>query len=196
MRKEVATSRFDRRKVWLVTENSGKLREARSVLSEYEIEVGQVLRPKIEIQSRDLEQIALFAARTIVEKVDRLIIVEDSGLFIDALNGFPGPYSSYVHETLGLEGILRLLDGVRSRNAYFQSSIVACLGKSVCRTFSARVQGVISRTRRGRYGFGYDPIFALNTGSKTFGQMTASEKNRFSHRALALRKFAKWLLLC
>lgn len=181
--------------MWLVTENTGKIREARSLLSEYNIEVGQISSPKIEIQSQDLEEIALFAARTIAEKVDRPIIVEDSGLFIGALNGFPGPYSSYVHRTLGLEGILRLLEGVRSRNAYFQSSVVVCLGISVCRTFSARVQGVISLRKLGGYGFGYDPIFALNRDSKTFGQMTASEKNRFSHRALALRKFAKWLLL-
>ena len=189
-----ATSRSDRKKVWLVTENSHKLREARAVLSNHNISLGQIRMPKVEIQSQDLEEIALFAARSIAEKVDRPIIVEDSGLFISALNGFPGPYSSYVLQTLGLDGILRLVERARGREAYFQSSIATHLEGSVFKTFSGRVNGVISRRKAGRRGFGYDPIFALRLDSKTFGQMPESEKNRYSHRAFALRKFAKWFL--
>lgn len=195
LQREVATSSFDRKKVWLVTENPHKLREAKAVLSNNNISLGQIRLPKVEIQSQDLEEIALFAARAVAREVDRPIIVEDSGLFISALNGFPGPYSSYVHKTLGLDGILRLVEGIRGREAYFQSTIATCLERSVYKTFSARVHGVISRRKAGKNGFGYDPIFALRNDSKTFGQMPGPEKNRYSHRALALRKFAKWFLL-
>jgi len=193
--REAATSRSDRKKVWLVTENPHKFREARAVLSNHNISLGQIRLPKVEIQSQNLEEIALFAARSIAARVDRPIIVEDSGLFINALNGFPGPYSSYVLRTLGLDGILRLVERARGREAYFQSSIATCLGGRVFKTFSGRVNGVISRRKAGRRGFGYDPIFALRRDSKTFGQMSESRKNMHSHRALALRKFAKWFLL-
>src|SRR5438093_11858528 len=80
---------------------------------------------KVEIQDPRPENIARFALESALKNNERLIVVEDSGLFIEGLSGFPGPYSSFVYETIGLKGILSLLRSSRNRRAYFQSSVAA-----------------------------------------------------------------------
>ncbi len=121
--------------------------------------------------------------------------MEDSGLFIPTLKGFPGPYSSYIYKTLGLEGVLRLMDNSQDRKAYFQSTIAIRLEDGTSRTFSGRVYGTISRRVRGKSGFGFDPIFVPRGESRTFGEMTQAVKNKCSHRARTFEEFAKWYLL-
>jgi len=85
-----------------------------------------------EIQSDNLEEIAKFSLRScpLIGK-DLWYFVEDSGIFINHLNGFPGPYSSYVFKTLGLEGILTLLDKAHDRKAFFQSTIALYFNRKV-----------------------------------------------------------------
>ncbi len=180
--------------VWLATENSHKLREARAVLSDYSIRVRHLRKPKHEIQSPHLEEIARFAAKEAASEERRPVIVEDSGFFVRALKGFPGPYSSYVYMTLGPEGILRLLTGNRDREAFFQSTVAVCMQTTPSATFSGRVHGTIPRHRAGRHGFGFDPIFIPHRENRTFAEMDILEKSKYSHRALALRKFAAWFL--
>lgn len=148
----------------------------------------------MEIQSPDLESIAEFAARAFAKEERRPVVVEDSGLFIKALKGFPGPYSSYVHTTLGIRAVLRLTEDVRSRDAYFQSVVATCIGDGHCRTFSGKVYGSISHCAVGKRGFGFDPIFVPKGESRTFAEMPQTVKNRYSHRAGAFQKFAKWYL--
>jgi XTP/dITP diphosphohydrolase len=123
--------------------------------------------------------------------------VEDSGIFVDALKGFPGPYSRYIHDTVGIGSIITLMENVENRAAHFRS--VVAFGSSeeqpVC--FVGKVEGKISLRKRGTGGFGYDPIFVpLEGDGRTFGEMTMEEKNRFSHRARALRLFAEWYSGC
>jgi XTP/dITP diphosphohydrolase len=174
-----------------MTENPDKFREARSILDTQGIQIRQLKRAKVEIQDYRLEKIARHAV--IAASVDHpgLLLVEDSGLFIDALKGFPGPFSSYVYETIGLKGILGLLEG-RSRSAYFQTSIAVGSTSLRPRTFTGVVRGSISREIAGSAGFGYDPIFIPKGSRETFGQSTAEFKNENSHRARAFLKFAKW----
>ena len=182
---------FDKKPVWFMTENPDKFREAKSILDTQGIQIRQLKRAKIEIQNRSLEKIARHAIKTASVDHPGLLLVEDSGLFINALKGFPGPFSSYVYETIGLKGILGLMEG-RKRGAYFQTSIAVGSAALPSRTFTGTVRGSISRKIIGSAGFGYDPIFIPEGFRETFGQTDAEFKNKNSHRVRAFLKFAKW----
>ena len=175
-----------------MTENPDKFREARSILDGQGIQIRQLKRAKVEIQDSSLEKIARHAIKTASVNHLGLLLVEDSGLFIDALRGFPGPFSSYVYKTIGLNGILGLMHGQRKRNAYFQTSIAVASAKVPPRVFTGTVRGSVSREIRGTAGFGYDPIFIPEGFRETFGQTKADFKNKTSHRARAFLKFANW----
>jgi XTP/dITP diphosphohydrolase len=182
------------RLAFLATGNLHKFHEARHVLSEQGIATAMLRKlDPLEIQDDSIENVARASAADAVRKCHLPLIVEDAGLFIPALNDFPGPYSSYVYRTIGNDGILRLLEGVVERQAYFQS-VVAFLSPQMKkpRCFSGQIRGEIATRKRGGQGFGYDPIFQPATSSRTFAEMTVAEKNQWSHRAAALRRFAAW----
>src|SRR4030043_209826 len=111
------------RAIFFATNNINKFNEARKVLAEYNISVGMFRVKSLEIQSESLVDIAKSSALDAFGKINLPMIVEDAGLFIDALNGFPGPYAAYVYKTLGNKGLLRLMRDVESRSARFQSVI-------------------------------------------------------------------------
>jgi len=115
------------------------------------------------------------------------VIIEDSGLFIESLNGFPGPFSSYVFKTIGNSRILRLVGS--NRRAYFQSVVAFCDNKYGVMLFDAKIEGKISKISTGR-GWGYDPIFIPKGESKSYAII--SNKNEISHRYKALKKFSNW----
>ena len=178
---------------FFVTGNFHKFMEARHVLAEYKV-AGALLKVRtIEIQDDDIENIAKASAIDAVERCGLPVFVEDAGLFIDALGGFPGPYSSYVYRTIGTQGIIELMDKVKKRDAYFHSVVAFSSPEKPTKCFHGKVKGKISREERGNLGFGFDPVFEpLGGQDKTFAEMSTKEKNRFSHRARALRKFARW----
>ena len=184
--------RSDRNTVWFMTQNPDKFREARSILDGQGIQIRQLRQPKVEVQDSSLEKIARFAVKAASVNRTGLLVVEDSGLFIEALKGFPGPFSSYVYKTIGLNGILSLMHDQRKRNAYFQTSIAVASINISPRVFTGTVRGSVSRQIRGTAGFGYDPIFIPEGLRETFGQTRADFKNKTSHRARALLKFANW----
>ncbi len=177
--------------VTFVSTNAGKFREARSVLRPFGVELRWRRRTLTEPQSDDLLEVAeakLVEARDITGYV----LVEDSGLFIPSLHGFPGVYSAHFLKVWGFDPILELLRH-RDRAAYFRT--VAALGRGRRRwTFTGEVRGTIAR-RAGRNGFGYDPIFVPTGWSRTFAQALPEAKDRISHRARAIRKVGQFLLL-
>ena len=149
-----------------------------------------------EIQSDSIKDIAQTAVTNAFKQTGLPIFVEDAGLFIDALEGFPGPYAAYVFKTIRNNGILKLMEGVADRQAKFQS-VIAYLDSNLLQPecFFGESKGTITQTERteqGKSGFGFDPIFLPDGSSKTFAEMTIEEKNCYSHRAMAIRKFAKW----
>jgi XTP/dITP diphosphohydrolase len=180
--------------VFFATNNINKFNEAREVLSRYEIAVGMLRVKTMEIQSESLEEIAKTSAIHAYRQCGLPIIVEDAGLFIEALNGFPGPYASYVYKTIGNEGLLKLMKETNNRKARFQSVVAYFyedLESPIC--FRGEVLGEITQTvRKGSSGFGFDPVFKPMQSDKTFAEMSIAEKNRYSHRAKAFRKFARW----
>ena len=178
---------------YFVTSNIHKFQEARRVLSEYKIATAKLKVGAVEIQDDNLENIAKFSALDAVKNCGLPIFVGDSGLFVEALNGFPGPYSAYVYRTVGTKGILKLMKNIKNRDAYFQSVIAFSSPEEQPTCFSGKVEGKISLQELGTSGFGYDPIFIpLEGDGRTFAEMTTTQKNLYSHRAEALRKFAEW----
>ncbi|MCL7416779.1 MAG: XTP/dITP diphosphatase [Halalkalicoccus sp.] len=169
-----------------VTSNAGKAREAREYLPE---EVERVDYDYPEIQSDSLEEIAVAGARDAYREIGEPVFVDDSGLFIDAFDGFPGPYSSYVDEKLGIERVYRLTHGEEDDRARFRTVVAYADGEGI-ETFEGVVRGRIVAPR-GDGGFGYDPVFEHR--GTTFAEMAVEEKNAVSHRGRALAAFGDWL---
>ena len=186
--------------VRFVTGNEGKVREVREYLAE---PVEQVDYDYTEVQSDDLASIAAHGAREAFEALggDEPVVVDDTGLFVDALDGFPGPYSAYVEHTVGVERLWRLVEPEENRRARFRSVLTYAEGGSGdesggegpephVETFAGAVRGRIVAPR-GEGGFGYDPIFEHD--GRTFAEMSTEEKNAVSHRGRAFAKLADWL---
>ncbi|WP_458208337.1 XTP/dITP diphosphatase [Haladaptatus sp. NG-SE-30] len=171
-----------------VTGNEGKVREAREYLDD---EVRQIEYDYTEVQGDDLAEIALHGAREAFEETggEDPVIVDDAGLFIDAVGGFPGPYSAYVEDTLGVERVWQVAEQEENRRAHFRC-VVAYYDGERSETFTGAVPGTLVAPR-GEGGFGYDPIFEHE--GKTLAEMSTEEKNAISHRGRALAKFADWL---
>ena len=184
------------RVVFFATNNINKFNEARKVLGEYGIAAGMLRVKNLEVQSDSLEEIARASVADAFERCHLPIIGEDAGLFIEALNGFPGPYAAYVYKTIGNNGLLKLMRDIENRKARFQSVIAYLSAKTespIC--FDGEVAGEIveEEKRKDREsGFGFDPIFKPVNSARTFAEMDTAEKNKCSHRARALRKFAEW----
>jgi len=184
----------DRRTIVFATSNRGKLEEARAILRPFGISVEQFDGKGVEIQADTNLEVAEFAARGASATAGRPLLVEDAGLYVDALSGFPGPYSAYVFKTIGADGLVKLLANYHSRNARFVSSLAYCEPSGEPATFEGTVKGTIASRARGKKGFGFDPVFVPRGGTKTFGELTVEEKCRVSHRAASMKKFAVWYL--
>jgi XTP/dITP diphosphohydrolase len=178
------------RKIIFASTNEGKYKEILSILRDSGIGIDFVRFKSTEIQSEILEDVALEKSKVAYEKIGQPLIVEDTGLFINSLNGFPGPYSSYVFQTIGNMGILDLLSNKKNRSALFRT-VIAYNDGNVKMTFTGETKGVISdRITEG--GWGYDPIFTPEGSSFTYGQQGITNKISVSHRTRALNRFAEW----
>jgi XTP/dITP diphosphohydrolase len=180
------------REIVFVTGNAHKVSEAAELLGRSGITVVQKDLGYPEIQADTLEEVALEGIRWCMEKLKKPCFIEDAGLFIEAYRGFPGPYSKYVHETIGNEGVLALMSGVPSRNAAFRSVIAYHDGQQP-HLFIGETLGHISTSLAGSHGFGYDPLFVPTGYDLTFAQMETHEKNELSHRGRSLRAFVSYL---
>lgn len=178
-----------------VTGNKNKFEEAKNLSDNYDVKIEHRNISYVEIQADELIDVVKPSAQQACEMVGAPCFVEDAGLFIDSLNGFPGPYSSYVFKTVGNEGILRLMEGIpeEDRSAKFRSAVAYCEPGGEPEVFVGEVEGAISKEMRGSKGFGYDPIFLPERGGGgTFAEMSTEMKNYLSHRAKAIEKLVKW----
>jgi len=181
-------------KIIFVTGNLNKAKEAALILENFRIDVEHANLRLTEIQSDSLDDIAKASALEAAHRLGKPVIVEDSGLFIKSLNGFPGPFSSYVQKTIGNKGILKLMRGIKDREASFKSVVAYCDGKRKAVSFTGEIPGKISYKEKGKI-WAFDPIFIPDqVGQKTYAEMGTVEKNRISHRRRALESFAKWYL--
>ncbi|MGQ0536897.1 MAG: non-canonical purine NTP pyrophosphatase [Methanobacteriota archaeon] len=202
-------------KLRFVTGNPGKAHEAALALAPHGLEVVHERASVREIQADTLEEVARAKAEALVDRVAAPFFVEDAGLFVDGLGGFPGVYSAYIYRTLDCDGILRLLGARPDRDARFVAVIGYVgtgdeergTGKASehrppdlphtpspmprTRLFRGECRGTITEKPRGTHGFGFDPIFVPDGLDRTFAELTDKEKVDVSHRALALRAFAE-----
>ena len=144
-----------------------------------------------EYRSEDVGEIARGKAQYAYSQLKVPLIVDDTGFFIDALKGFPGPYAAYVLQSIGNAGILKLVEDQSDRNARFVTAIAFADDRGV-HVFKGTIEGRITSSPRGSGGFGYDPIF--ETGGKTLAEIPLDEKSRISHRARALTAFHDWFV--
>ncbi len=181
------------RELLFVTANAHKLEEANLSLAPFGLHLKMAGVEKVEVQADRLDAIASYAARVAAEKSGKSVVCEDSGLFINVLGGFPGPYSSYAFRTIGCNGVLRLMVGSADRRCSFQSAVSYCAAGGSPITFMGVAEGSLAGKARGSRGFGFDPIFVPAAGDgRTFAQMEMAEKGQLSHRGDAFRRFARW----
>jgi XTP/dITP diphosphohydrolase len=191
-------------RILFATGNLHKISEASSILAPLGFEVEQLLidgKPPvlIEPQTEEIDEVALFKIKQARELVmgtkleESIILTEDSGLFIDALGGFPGQLSSFVERTIGLPGVLKLMSGESERGAEFRAvAVISVEGNTVTKTGICR--GKISEELSGEMGFGFDPIFIPEDGDgRTCGELSTYEKSSISHRGRALKAVSELL---
>ena len=139
--------------ITFITGNEHKVIEAENIFKDYGIELEHIDLGYEEPQGT-LEEVALSGAKYASRKLDKPVIVEDAGLFIRALNGFPGTYSHFVQDTIGNQGILKLLADSDDRYAEFRSVIGYCAPNSEPKTFLGKVEGEIAVMKRTNFHTG------------------------------------------
>lgn len=146
-----------------------------------------------ELRSDDPEEIARESAQRLANELKKIVVVEDSGLFIKSLNDFPGTCSAYIHKRIGLQGILKLMEKQKDRIAYYKSAVAYCEPNKEPISFLGIEKGTISKKIKGSHGFGHDPIFVPENSRKTYGEIKNCESiKRF--RKIAVLKLKSYLL--
>jgi XTP/dITP diphosphohydrolase len=152
---------------------------------------------EIEENETTLEGNALIKAKTIFKSIQENCFADDSGLLVDALNGEPGVYSaryagSQKNDNDNMNKLLDKLKDIENRKAQFKTVLALILNEKEY-LFEGIVHGVIAHEKKGTKGFGYDPIFIPEGFSKSFAELTSSEKSMISHRSIALKKLITFL---
>ena len=167
------------KKITYVTGNWAKIMSARQMLEPLGFEIEQVKMDVPEIQHDSIEEVAKFSAKWASDKLGKTVLKNDSGLCIDALNGFPGPYTHYADDTIGEDGVLKLLDGVENREAHFVEILAYCeYGKEPV-LFKSVTNGTIALKKSGEYGYSWDYIFIPEGETKTLANY--DDTKRFSY---------------
>jgi XTP/dITP diphosphohydrolase len=193
-------NRYDFMKLVFATNNSHKIEEISDLLGN-----SFVLKSLKDLEITDdipedyhtLEENALFKARYINKLTGMNVFADDTGLEIEALNGRPGVHSARFagagkNFEANIDKVLLLMTGTADRRARFRTVIALIFNGSEYK-FEGKVDGTIITERRGKQGFGYDPVFVPDGKNKTFAEMNLDEKNKISHRAIAFIKLKEFL---
>ena len=178
------------------TTNAHKLRELRMLLIPYSIRLlsphslGEL--PECEETGETFRDNAIAKADCFAKWSSQLVLADDSGLEIKALDGAPGIRSARylgpeATDANRMEALLRRMDGVRERSARFVCVIAVARPDGIIGSVEGELKGEFAEEARGNNGFGYDPVFIPKGYTKTLGELGASEKNRISHRSNAIR---------
>lgn len=181
------------------TSNQGKMREIRKILADLNVEILSMKEAGITADiiedGKTFAENAVIKAKSISAYTEAIVLADDSGLVIDALNGEPGIYSArYLGEDTSYriknQNLIDRLEGVpdEKRTARFVCAIAAALPDGTVLTTEGIIEGIIGYEERGENGFGYDPIFFLPEVGKTTAELSDEEKNAVSHRGRALEK--------
>lgn len=187
-------------KLVFATNNNYKLKEISHIIGN-NIELISLsdlnIREEISEDFLTIEENALAKARYIHCITGMDVFADDTGLEIEALGGAPGVHSARFagddkNFDKNIDKVLELLTGIENRKAVFRT-VIALIIKGREYLFEGKVTGIILNERRGKEGFGYDPVFLPDGYDRTFAEMTLEEKNRISHRASAFMKLKTFL---
>jgi len=187
-----------RKELLFITTNTHKVKEIRDLVEAEakDLTIKHLEYDYPERQYDETEEVARESANYIRESraIKNTFFIEDSGMFIPALNGFPGPYSAFVSKSIGNDGILKLMAGKKGaeRRVTFKTVVAFCdTPEKSPILFVGTVEGKIADAMRGEGGFGFDPIFEYE--ETTFAEMGIEAKNKVSHRGRAFRKLLDYL---
>jgi XTP/dITP diphosphohydrolase len=199
------------RRVLVATSNAGKLRDLAGAAAPYGITITSMPHfsslPQVVEDGTTFEENARKKAEAYSLAVPgELVLADDSGLEIDALGGAPGVHSARyasgdphsaecnTEDEANNARVLRELKGIpeQKRTARFVCVLVVARDGQTLRTFRGTAEGILLDAPRGKNGFGYDPMFYFPQIGKTFAELSAEDKARYSHRGAAFRAFLEW----
>lgn len=168
------------KKITYVTGNWAKIESAKQILEPLGYEIDNIKMETPEIQADDVSDVAKYSAEWAANELNRPVMKNDTGLFIKGLNNFPGAYMKYTDETLGVEGFLRLMEGIEDREAYFKEAIAYCEPGKDPIVFEGITKGKIALESSGEYGWGViDHLFIPEGEEKTLGNFPDEERWAF-----------------
>ncbi len=187
------------KEILIATKNKGKVKEFSDLFAEKGIKVSSLLDfptvDDVEETGTTFIENAKIKAETISKQFNNIVVADDSGLSVDALDGRPGVYSArYAGETkndaANLQKVLMELEDVpyEKRTARFHCVLAVAVPNEETRIFEGTCEGYITEKPEGENGFGYDPIFYIPNKKQTMAQLSSDEKNKISHRANAMKK--------
>lgn len=180
------------KEIFFATSNADKFEEAKNILAKYGINLFLSNIRIIEKKLPTEKETAMDKALTAMQRLQKPLITEDTGIYFEAFPNFPGVNASFVFQTLGHNGILKLLEN-KSRKAFFRTTITYYEPNGKIVNFQGVCPGEIAKKPSKEISFAYDTIFIPEGHKKTFSEMSKEEKEKISHRAQALEKLAKWL---
>lgn len=191
-------------KLIFATGNEGKMKEIRMILGDLDYEILSMKEAGIDVDivedGKTFEENAAIKAKAICEIAGCIVLADDSGLEVDAMDKQPGIYSArWMGEDTSYkiknQKIIDNLEGLpdEKRTARFVCAIAAAFPDGKVITERGTIEGIIGYEERGENGFGYDPIFFLPEYGKTTAELSPEEKNKISHRGRALEKIKKYL---
>ena len=191
-------------KIVIATGNAGKMKEIKSIFNNFEYEVMSMkeegIAADVDENGATFEENALIKAREIAKISGNIVLADDSGLEVDALNKEPGIYSArYMGEdtpySIKNANIIERLEGVEfeKRTARFVCAVAAVYPDGKELVVRETMEGYIGYEEKGANGFGYDPIFYLKEFDKTSAEISLEEKNEISHRGKAFRAIKKMM---
>jgi len=191
------------KQVVIATKNKGKAKDFEALFSPlgYEVVTMFDVAPDMEIEEtgKTFEENAILKAETLSRELGKLVIADDSGLAVDALDGEPGVYSARYagdhDDEANIVKVLKKLEGVpnEKRTARFCCALAIAGPKLETYTVFGTCEGVILQEKRGTNGFGYDPIFFVPQLNRAMAELTPEEKGAISHRGNAIRKLSEEL---
>ena len=162
------------KEIYIITKNKGKILAAQTVFSKFGVTVKNIEKDYPEIQAESSLEIAKYTAQQASQDFKVPVVREDHSLFINALNGFPGPYTAYFDKTVPAEKILELLKGAKDRSGYFEIAAAYAKPNEEVKTFVFRVPIKISEKIQGT-NRNWDRILMFPDSKKTFAEMTEEE---------------------
>lgn len=164
------------KKITYVTGNWAKITSAKQLLEPLGVKIDNVKMETTEIQADTVEEVAIHSAKEASEKLKTTVLKNDTGLYVEALGGFPGPYTHYVDEKLGEDGLLKLMEGVENRNACFIEAFAYCEYGEEPIVFKSITRGKIAKEKSGNYGWSWDFIFIPDGYDKTMANYSDEER--------------------